>query len=130
MRLGSLLILTFACGVSAASDPFPARTPPDLIPREHTHERAGTVGTVKYSQPGIGRFDGFGYVNGATFGSDFMGFGRRPGRLFPGLWPDGRTTKSFAKNYATDGPIHVPDPIGTKPVRKAVIEAKEKESKE
>jgi hypothetical protein len=63
-------------------------------------------------------------VNGATFGTDFVGFGRRPGRLFPGLWPESRGGSSFTNKYATDGPIHVPDPIATKPFRKAVIEAK------
>lgn len=124
-RLASIVLLA-AVPVYAA-DPFPARTGPDLIPREHTHERAGTSGSpAKYAQPGVGRFDGFGIVNNATFGSDFVGLGRRPGRLFPGLWPDGRKPKSFSKNYATDGPIHVPDPIATKPVRKAVIESKDR----
>ena len=100
------------------------RTPADLIPRTHTHERAGTTGSAQYTQTGIGRFDGFGYVNGSTFGSDFVGFGRRPGRLFPGLWSNGRTAKSFSDKYATDGPIHVPDPIAAKPVRNAVIDAR------
>ena len=125
MRGWTLFALAYTAGTLAAADPFPARTPPDLIPRDHTHERAGTAGTAKYAQSGMSRFDGLGYVNGATFGSDFVGFGRRPGRLFPGLWPDGRTVKSYSKNYAADGPIHVPDPIGTKPIRKAVIEARE-----
>ena len=124
MRGWTILIVALSAIPATAEEPFPARTPPDRIPREHTHERAGTVGTTKYAQPSIGRFDGFGYVNGATFGSDFVGFGWRPGRLFPGLWPDGRKQKSYSDHYATDGKIHVPDPIATKPVRKAVIEAK------
>lgn len=118
------MVLLGTAAMASASDPFPQRTPADRIPREHTHERAGTIGSATYLQTGIGRFDGFGMVNGNTFGSDFVGFGRRPGRLFPGLWPNGRTTKSFSNKYATDGPIHVPDPIAAKPVRKAVIEAR------
>ena len=125
MREWSIVIIVFTAGSAPATDPFPARTPADRIPREHTHERAGTTGTAQYLQTGIGRFDGFGMVNGTTFGSDFVSFGRRPGRLFPGLWPNGRTAKSFSNKYATDGPIHVPDPIAAKPVRKAVIEARD-----
>lgn len=125
MREWSIVIIVLTAGSALATDPFPARTPADRIPREHTHDRAGTTGTAKYLQTGIGRFDGFGMVNGTTFGSDFVGFGRRPGRLFPGLWPNGRTAKSFSNKYATDGPIHVPDPIAAKPVRKAVMEARD-----
>ena len=124
MRGWSFITCLLTTGTAVASDPIPARTPADVIPRTHTHERAGTTGQAKYTQTGIGRFDGFGYVNGSTFGSDFIGFGRRPGRLFPGLWPNGRTAKSFSDKYATDGPIHVPDPIAAKPIRKAVIEAR------
>jgi hypothetical protein len=121
-------VALIACLVAVpalAADPYPARTGPDLIPRQHTHERAGTAGApAKYAQPGLGRFDGMGMVNGATFGTDFVGLGRRPGRLFPGLWSESRAGSSFSHKYATDGPIHVPDPIATKPFRKAVIEAK------
>jgi hypothetical protein len=124
VRIWSIMMFVLTTGVAVAADPIPARTPADLIPRSHTHERAGTTGTAQYLQTGIGRFDGFGYVNGSTFGSDFVGFGRRPGRLFPGLWPNGRFGKSFSDKYATDGPIHVPDPIAAKPFRKAVIEAR------
>jgi hypothetical protein len=120
-----VIVVLVSAATAVASDPFPQRTPADRIPRAHTHERAGTVGTAAYTQTGIGRFDGYGYVNGNTFGTDFVGFGRRPGRLFPGLWPNGRFGKSFSDKYATDGPIHVPDPIAAKPVRKAVIEARD-----
>lgn len=122
-------ILAISVGLVAipafAADPYPARTGPDLIPRAHTHERAGTAAApARSAQPGLGRFDGLGMVNGATFGTDFVGLGRRPGRLFPGLWAEGRPGNSFSHKYATDGPIHVPDPIATKPFRKAVIGAK------
>ena len=124
MRGWTVLFIALTAIPAKAEDPFPARTGPDLIPREHTHERAGTAGVAKFTQPSIGRFDSFGMVNGATFGSDFVGFGWRPGRLFPGLWPEGRKSKSYSDKYATDGKIHLPDPIAAKPVRKAVIEAK------
>ncbi|MFO0935034.1 MAG: hypothetical protein U0798_00780 [Gemmataceae bacterium] len=117
--------MTFATAPAwAADEPYSARTPPDKIPREHTHDRAGTSGVARFSQSSIAPRDGFGYVNGATFGSDYLGMGWRPGRFFPGLLPDGLRPKSFSNKYATDGKIHVPDPIGAKPFRKAVIEAR------
>jgi hypothetical protein len=122
VRGWTLFALVATSGWASGQDPFPARTGPNLPTPAHTHERAGTATPARYAAPSIQKHDGFGLVNGMTFGSDFLGFGRRPGRIFPGLWPS--KSAPVADRYRSDGPISVPDPVGSKPLRKAVAEAK------
>lgn len=115
-------IATLSASVAQAADPIPSRLGTNKVPYLHTHERAGTASSARVTIPGMTRYDGLGYVNGATFGTDFTGFGWRPGRVFPGLWSD--RTKSFSNKYATDNHVHVPDVVALQPFRKAVRETR------
>jgi hypothetical protein len=121
------LMVIMTCGGIHADDEsivqrIASRTQIIGPPSQQTHDRAGTATPAKLKAPGIQSRDGFGVVNGMTFGSDDLGSGRRTGRIFPGLFFN-RDTQPVRLRYQSDGPIHVPDPIAAKPFRKAVLEA-------
>ena len=125
----SLLLLMLFASVAAAQDRFVERTFTPIIPYEHTAENAGIDRTPKHTQPSVTKSNALGYVNDTTFGMDYALFGRWPSRVFPGLWPEGRKSASFANQYATDGRFHVPDILAAQPFRRAVKEAKAEEKR-
>jgi hypothetical protein len=122
------------------------RTPPYLLPHVHTMEAAGCPSSVAwYAIPGVTRFDAMGYIGGAslrnnsphplrsqatgpvlagTFGQDFGGFAGNTGRVFLAPTMDPANGHPIARDYRTDGP-HVPNIFAWRPIRKAVIEAKD-----
>lgn len=139
--LALVAVLSAVGGVCSAEErePFPARTTAFLIPAQHTHEATRTVNPVgKHAVPGIERHETGGYVGGGklvhgegrgptdgTFGWDYVGLGRRPGRVFLG-WFNNDSTKrqgTFLPKYNSDGP-RVTDVVALQPWKKAIREAK------
>lgn len=131
MRRSGLATFALVLLVGAArgdDDPthrFPSRA-------VHTQDRAGYANEVSKLAAPAGRFEAVGWIGGGrlalfhrpdgkaatdgTWGSDFAGFGRRPGRVFLD-WRHDRPRQPAPGPYATDGP-HVPDVIGAHPVQR------------
>jgi hypothetical protein len=140
-----LLVVT-ACATSAepliAEDKkrFVERLPYPFIPDQHSHQSAGTCVSVhKWAIPGIGKHEAGGYVGGSglirgtapgtvaghfdgTFGWDYVGFGKRPGRVFLGFLYDRPHQTLFYPKYYADRKIK--DVIAAQPFKRAVREAK------
>jgi hypothetical protein len=132
-------IALLACGPAAADEPkrFVERTPYPRIPDAHTHANAGTdCGLRKHARPGIEKHEMGGYVGGSglvrgegrgpcegTFGWDYVGFGRRPGRIFLGFLYDQPRQTLFYPKYNADKP-KVKDVVAAAPIKRAVKEAK------
>ncbi len=136
-----------SAGSGAAQERFAERTFLPRKPPEHTQERAGNPASVAWwAQPGVGPHEAGGYIGGGrlrgnaplsksagglgptetgTLGWDFVGFGRRPGRVFLGASPEGGKDRDYARGYRTDGTHHIPDVFAVRPIRKAVLESKE-----
>jgi hypothetical protein len=104
---------------SAGDEPFAARTFGHFFVREHTHERAGTAGSTRYAAPSVSVNETGGYIGGnrlratpgtaivpnpGTFGWDYVGFGKYPGRIFLGFGPDRAHQRPFQTKYHTDPP--------------------------
>jgi hypothetical protein len=126
-RFSTLMLFAVIAGPTVADDPpeckrFVERAGAVCYP--HTRERSGIDNCIKRAEPSVTHRNLLGYVNCATFGMDNSLFGRRPGRVFPGLWPEGRTPTSFSARYATEGTVKVPDVVAAQPVRKAIIESR------
>jgi hypothetical protein len=119
---GSVVIIVMLSSALGAQERRAERASPS--PREHTAARAGIDQPAAHGTTSVTPRNVLGSVNGTTFGMDNSLFGRRPGRLFPGLWPQGHAPTSHSQRYATDGPIHVPDILALKPFRRAVAGAK------
>jgi hypothetical protein len=129
MRRFVLACAAVLCSTSArAVEPF--KFPPTNLP--HTHERAGyPLELSPLAKPGITPNYGVGTVGGSKlfkgtgptkdegiFGWDYVGFGRRPGRLFLN-WARGSKVYPAHNGYKTDGP-HVPDVIAIHPIQRAI----------
>jgi hypothetical protein len=121
VRHSIAIALSFCAITVFAGEPISSRTGSKLPLAVHSHERAGTATVARFAAPSIQKHDGFGLVNGTTFGSDYFGLGRRPGRIFPGLWPS--RSQPVADRYRAEPKFAIPDPVGSKPFRKAVAEA-------
>jgi hypothetical protein len=118
-------------------EPFPARTTQMTHNMQHTHERAGTVKQFsKFAIGGIGSHEAGGYIGGGklvhgegkgpldgTFGWDYVGLGRRPGRIFLGWFHDSPKQGEFLPRYNTEGP-RVKDFVAAQPYKKAIREAR------
>ncbi len=139
MRTLAAVLLSVLVGEAYAEErePFASRTTPFLIPAVHTHERAGTVNPIsKHAVAGKSSHESGGYVGGGklvhgegrsvqdgTFGWDYTGFGRRPGRYFLGWFNDSPKQPAFLPKYSAEGP-RVNDVVALMPFKKAVREAK------
>lgn len=141
MRTLALVALLSAIGNTCSAEekePFPARTTPWLFPAQHTHERTHTVNPVgNHAVPGKSQYESGGYIGGGklvhgegrgvqdgTFGWDYTGLGRRPGRIFLGWFNDSpKQGKPVLPRYNSDGP-RVTDVFALQPYKKAVREAK------
>src|SRR5947208_6565642 len=111
MRLGMpAAVAVLVVGSVAADDAprFAERTPLPRYPAAHTQERAGNPQTVApWAVPGVSKSETGGSVGG-TFGWDFIGFRRRPGRVFLAALAAPARKPEHAAGYRTEGP-HVPD---------------------
>lgn len=138
--LAAFALVTAACGSSVAEEkePFAARTTMFHIPARHTPEGTGTVKPYsRLATAGVTRFETGGYVGGGklvrgdgpgvqdgTYGWDYVGFGRRPGRIFLGYFHDAPSHQMpFLPKYNAEG-RRVTDVVALMPVKKAVREAK------
>lgn len=127
-----LAAAALAAPAAARGDDDPTHRHPSTA--VHTMERAGYPQLVrKHAQPAESPHFTGGYVGGGrlttskhadgrvtptdgTWGWDYVGFGRRPGRVFLDWYHD-RPKQPKPGPYKTDGP-HVPDPIAAHPVQK------------
>ncbi|MBY0398457.1 MAG: hypothetical protein K2X91_18575 [Thermoleophilia bacterium] len=124
------------------------RTPCPHTPVEHSAARAGFPLTVKpHAIPSVTRFDHGGYIGGGslkgnsliargpasavgvpqqlgTFGTDFGGYRAHLGRVFLAPSFDPSRGPSAQKLYNADGP-RVVDVFALRPLRKAILEARE-----
>jgi hypothetical protein len=145
LPLLALPAIPVAAGEHPRLERFVQRTPMPARPVEQTMATAGYPQQVsKHAIPSITRFDGPGYIGGSelchpfargegaatgptqtgTYGTDFIGFRQRPGRVFLAGADDPTLGYPFARKYRTDGP-RITDVFALRPVRKAVLEAKE-----
>jgi hypothetical protein len=131
-----------------AQQRFVERTPGRHIPLVHTMERAGYSTAVKpHAIPSqLPQITG-GYVGGAklfhgnrplakgaysapgaivdgTYATDYAGITIRPGRVFLAPSYDPSIGPTIAQSYRAEGPV-VPDVFSLRPLRKAVLEARE-----
>ncbi|MGL4421065.1 MAG: hypothetical protein ACRCZF_10405 [Gemmataceae bacterium] len=145
-------LMMIGCGFfsfeARAEEPkrYAERTPTVKHPPAHTAERAGTVLPFHaHATPTLTSAYSTGYVGGGklihgspratapvadgTFGWDYTGFGRRPGRIFLGFGGDRPRSSDFQKKYTTDT-FKLPDPVAAQPFKKAVKEAREERAEE
>ena len=102
---------------------FAERTPPPRVPAVAPAWPAdGLPPLARFARPSTGPKLGVGSING-TFGYDTTGR-RPPARVFLAPSADPSRGPSIARAYRTD-PVVTYDPIALRPVRKAVIAAKE-----
>jgi len=144
-----LFVAMLVCVVSNsafAQERFVERAP-RRAPIPHTMERAGFPTTVKpHAIESVPPQAVGGYVGGArlrgnhvfargagaavgaiqdgTYATDYAGIQTRPGRVFLAPSYDPSIGPTIARAYRTDGP-QVLDVFSLRPVRKAVIEARE-----
>jgi|GEM_PF-2557827 len=142
-----LVYLAMTSSASLATEPpHVQRTPDPKVPVVQSMERSGQSASVAWwAQPGLGLHEAGGYVGGGslkgnrvfskssggtgpihegTFGWDFVGFGGRLGRVFLGSSPTKPKEKDVNAGYRIDG-HPVSDVFSHRPIRKAVIQAKE-----
>jgi len=118
--------------------------PLPLIPPQHTLERAGHPDTVgRWAIPALTSHETGGYVGGGslrgnnffgrglgattgapnvgTFGTDFVGFRFRPGRVFLAPSVDTYARGAQAQNYRSESNYPLPDVVHFRPLRKAIL---------
>jgi hypothetical protein len=134
-RTIALALTAGALGPAAASDID--RTHRHPSPAVHTHERAGyPLEVSRLAAPGRTHAYTGGYVGGGrlavfprkpdgrdihqdgTWGWDYVGPGRRPGRVFLDWWHD-RPKQPAPAPYTTDGP-HIPDVFTLRPLQRLI----------
>jgi hypothetical protein len=122
--------------VAEEKEPFAARTTPFIIPAVHNHLRTGTDRIPQYAGPSKTSMETGGYIGGGklvrgegrgvtdgVFGWDYVGVGRRPGRIFLNWFNDDPKQTAFLPKYNTEGP-RVTDVFALQPFKKAVREAR------
>jgi hypothetical protein len=123
------------------------RTPMPRMTIEHSAERAGyPLGVSRLSTPSVTRFDNGGYVGGAslrnnnllargpgsaigpvydgTYATDYTGLRAHLGRVFLAPSDDPSRGRPIYLAYRAEG-HRIPDPFALRPLRKAVLEARE-----
>ena len=126
-KLRLALVAVAAIVGRADAQRFAERTPPPRVPAvAPAWPSDGLPPLARHVRPSTGPKLGVGTING-TFGYDYVN--RRPGRVFLTPSADPSRGPSIARSYRTD-PVVTYDPIALRPVRKAVIEAKEAASHE
>lgn len=147
----SFFAAALVCAAPAAvlaQDRFVERTPERKHPIPHTMERAGNptgvrphaipsqlpqittgyVGGAKLfrgNRPlAKGAYSSPGAVTNGTFATDYAGITIRPGRVFLAPSYDPSIGPTIANAYRAEGPV-VPDVFSLRPLRNAVIEARE-----
>ena len=128
-------------------DRFAQRAPLPRRPVEHSMYRAGNPQSVRpHAVPSVTQFDNAGYVGGASlknnclrargpgsatgpifdgvFATDYTGFREHMGRVFLASSADPSKGRYFYRGYWAEGP-RVVDVFAIRPLRKAVLEARE-----
>ncbi len=106
----------------AGAQRFAERTPLPRVPAvAPAWPSDGLPPPARFARPSTSPKLAVGTIHG-TFGYDYVN--RRPGRVF--LTPSAEPLRgpSIARSYRTD-PVVTYDPVALRPVRKAVIEARE-----
>ena len=117
----ALVAVAVTCG-QADAQRFAERTPPPRVPAVAPPWPADGIPPLgRFLRPSTSPKLGVGSIHG-TFGYDYVN--RRPGRVFLTPNADPSRGPSIARSYRTD-PVVTYDPIALRPVRKAVIAAKE-----
>jgi hypothetical protein len=130
-NLWAVAAVGLVAGAGRADDDPTHRWPSTAV---HTFERAGNPQSVApWAIWGRTSHEGGGYVGGGrlalfprkpdgrqpetdgTWGWDFVGFGRRPGRVFLDWWHE-RPQQPLPGKYNTDGP-YPEDVVAKKPVK-------------
>ena len=123
MKFVAFVVCGLLVSAASAQERFVERAPAQIFPQAHTAGRAkNSMAVAWWARPGVGRCDAGGTVGG-TFGLDFVG--KRPARVFLAPPADPSRGLPLASGYRTDGP-HVPDIFAARPLRKAILEAKER----
>ncbi|QJW93046.1 hypothetical protein [Frigoriglobus tundricola] len=150
----ALVGLAFACALpTGRADDRPwlqriaERTPLPRRPVEHSAARAGYPQSVsQMAIPGVTRYDNGGYIGGGsirnnslvargpgsatgpvydgTFGTDYSGVRLHLGRVFLAPSADPSHGRPIYLAYRAEG-HRLPDPFAIRPLRKAVLEARE-----
>jgi hypothetical protein len=129
-------VMTAAAGLASASAVRAADPPP--ASGCHTPARAGHPQHIAwYAVPGLSPKETGGYVGGGclfrgtvrgpadgTWGWDYVGKGKHPGRIF--LSWCGCARQPRPGPYKTDGP-EVPDVFAVKPIKRALEKSREHE---
>ncbi|MCE9564373.1 MAG: hypothetical protein K8U57_20240 [Planctomycetes bacterium] len=142
------VLLSVASGSAFGQDRFVERAPIPRLEIPHTMERAGNPLSVnRFAIPSVPAHNAGGYIGGqrlfghrafltkgalsspgavavGTYGTDYAGITVRPGRVFLAPSYDPSIGPTVARAYRTDGP-QVTDVFALRPVRKAVLEARE-----
>ncbi len=135
-----LFVAAFIVNSTATAEekpPFASRTTQFLTTPQHTHEAKGGSDRIsRYAIPSVESHEAGGYIGGGrvfrgsaggpnegTFGYDYVGFGRRPGRIFLGFFGESAKQQGLLPKYNADGP-RVKDLVAAQPFRRAVKEAK------
>jgi hypothetical protein len=117
-----IIVSLLLCQAGVARDPE-SHGPSTASAADHTFERAGWPNLLSpHATPSVTPHDGLGYIGGSklkggdgrgpmdgTFGFDYQGWKRRPGRIFLG-WAHDRQRQPQLGPYRTDT-HQVPDPF-------------------
>lgn len=150
-KLPALALLVVLAPAAVAEEPssrlqrFVERTPPPLVPpTPQPWPDTGLAPLGRHVRPSTGNYQAGGTVGGGTqffgrvhrretappttatagvFGYDFAGFGSRPGRTFLSS-AGAEAGPAIGRSYRTAATFYA-DPIAKRPVRNAVIEARE-----
>lgn len=121
---GILLLLVATIPAAAADERHAERLGDHKHPYRHTAEASGTDKCPRHAKPSVTSKNIFGYVNGSTFGMDYLGCGHFPQRVFPGFISCRLRSNSHSDKYATDSRFPIKDLIAAAPFRKAIKAAK------
>lgn len=146
--LAAACLLSVGCKADKDGPRFVERAPLPRVAPPNTLARAGNPNTLlPWAIPTDAGHVGGGYVGGGrlfhgnrplargeysapgaagvgTYGTDYIGMGDRPGRVFLAPSPDARASRPIADNYEANGP-QLMDVFNIRPVRKAVLEKRE-----
>ncbi|MBA4189549.1 MAG: hypothetical protein C0467_16310 [Planctomycetaceae bacterium] len=106
---------------------YPTTVKPNAIASVPTQFVGGYIGGAKLRGNNVfarGAVATVGAIQDGTYGIDYAGIQTRPGRVFLAPSYDPSIGPTIARAYRTDGP-QVLDVFSLRPVRKAVIEARE-----
>ncbi len=144
--LAAFAIVALTSAPATAQTRFAERTPPAPAPAvAPAWPTDGSMPLARFARTSTGHHQAPGVVGGGrmtlarflgrtgtavdaapvgTFGTDFAGFRFRPTRVFLAASPDPSRGPAIARSYRTDAGVTF-DPFAARPLRKAVIEARD-----